>query len=121
MINKSLTKAEEQIMQTLWKLEKAYLKNILDALPEPKPHNNTVATLLKILIDKEFVANEVHGRNHYYYPLVSKQDYTTGSINNIVENYFDGSFKEVVSFMIDKKKLDIKDIELLLNQLKTKK
>lgn len=121
MINKSLTKAEEQIMQTLWKLEKAYLKNILDALPEPKPHNNTVATLLKILIEKEFVANEVHGRNHYYYPLVSKQDYTTGSINNIVENYFDGSFKEVVSFMIDKKKLDIKDIELLLNQLKTKK
>jgi BlaI family penicillinase repressor len=121
MAIKSLTKGEEQIMQALWKLEKAYLKDILEALPEPKPHSNTVATLLKILIDKEFVANEVHGRNHYYFPIVSKQDYTSGSINNIVENYFDGSFKEVVSFMIDKKKLKLKDIELLLNQLKTKK
>jgi len=119
-MNKSLTKAEEQIMQTLWKLKTAYLKDILEALPEPKPHNNTVATLLKILITKEFVANEIHGRNHYYYPIVSKQDYTNGSINNIVENYFDGSFKEVVSFMIDKKKLKIKDIEILINQLKTK-
>jgi predicted transcriptional regulator len=120
MINKSLTKAEDQIMQTLWKLKTAYLKDILETLPEPKPHNNTVATLLKILINKDFVAKEVHGRNHYYYPLVSKQDYSSGSIANIVENYFDGSFKEVVSFMIDKKKLKLKDIELLLNQRKTK-
>jgi BlaI family penicillinase repressor len=121
MINKTLTKAEEQIMQSLWKLEKAYLKDIIEAIPEPKPHNNTVATLLKILIDKGFVANEVHGRNHFYYYLVSKQDYTSGSINNIVENYFDGSFADIVSFMVDKKKLKLKDIELLLNQLKTKK
>ena len=96
-------------------------KDIIEAIPEPKPHNNTVATLLKILIEKGFVANEVHGRNHYYYPIVSKQDYTSGSINSIVENYFDGSFADVVSFMVDKKKLKLKDIELLLNQLKTKK
>ena len=120
-MNKILTKAEEQIMQALWKLESAYLKDILESLPEPKPHNNTVATLLKILIEKEFVANEVHGRNHLYYPIVSKTDYSSGSINSIVENYFDGSFSDVVSFMLDKKKLKIKDIELLLNQLKTKK
>ena len=119
-MNKTLTKAEEQIMQALWKLESAYLKDIVDAL-EPKPHNNTVATLLKILIEKEFVANEVHGRNHLYYPIVSKADYSSGSINTIVENYFDGSFSDVVSFMLDKKKLKIKDIELLLNQLKIKK
>ncbi len=121
MTNKTLTKAEEQIMQTLWKLETAYLKDILEALPEPKPHNNTVATLVKILIDKGFIANEVHGRNHYYYPMITKKDYSSGSINNIVENYFDGSFKDVISFMVDKKKLKLKDIELLLNQLKTKK
>ena len=117
---KTLTKAEEQIMQSLWKLEKAYLKDIIENLQEPKPHSNTVATLLKILIEKEFVAHEVHGRNHYYYPTVSKADYTKGSIVNIVENYFDGSFADAVSFMVDKKKLKIKDIELLLNQLKSK-
>ncbi len=121
MTNKTLTKAEEQIMQALWKLEKAYLKDIVETMPDPKPHSNTVATLLKILIEKDFVGKEIHGRNHYYFPMISKQDYTSGSIANIVENYFDGSFKEVVSFMIDKKKLKVKDIELLLNQLKTKK
>ncbi|MFM2223936.1 MAG: hypothetical protein RJA07_138 [Bacteroidota bacterium] len=121
MINKTLTKAEEQIMQTLWKLEKAYLKDILEALPEPKPHNNTVATLLKILIEKEFVANEVHGRNHFYYPIVSKEDYSKSTMTSMVENYFEGSFTNAVSFMIDKKKLKLKDIELLLTQLKIKK
>ena len=115
---KQLTKAEEQIMQALWKKEQAYLKDIIDALPDPKPHNNTVATLLKILIEKEFVANEVHGRNHFYYPLVSKTDYSKSSITNIVENYFEGSFTNAVSFMIDSKKLKLKDVELLLKQLK---
>lgn len=117
---KTLTKAEEQIMQSLWLLEKAYLKDILENLQEPKPHSNTVATLLKILIEKEFVAHEVHGRNHLYFPLVSKEDYTNSSIANFVENYFEGSFANAVSFMVDKKKLKIKDIELLLNQLKSK-
>lgn len=117
---KTLTKAEEQVMQALWKLEKAYLKDIIENMPEPRPHSNTVATLLKILIEKEFVAHEVHGRNHYYFPLISKEDYAKGSIASMVENYFDGSFANVVSFMVDKKKLKVKDIELLLNQLKSK-
>ena len=115
---KQLTKSEEQIMQVLWKLEKAYLKDIIEEMPEPKPHNNTVNTLLKILIDKEFVSNEVHGRNHFYYPLVSKADYSKSSIANIVENYFEGSFANVVSFMVDTKSLKQKDIDLLLKQLK---
>lgn len=107
-------------MHSLWKLNKAYLKEIVDNLQEPKPHSNTVATLLKILIEKEFVAHEVHGRNHLYFPIISKEDYTSGSIASFVENYFDGSFANAVSFMVDKKKLKIKDIELLLNQLKSK-
>ena len=61
---KQLTKAEEQIMQELWKLEKAFLRDIMEALPEPKPHNNTVATLLKILVEKEFVGITAFGRMH---------------------------------------------------------
>jgi BlaI family penicillinase repressor len=117
-MNKTLTKAEEQVMQTLWKLGSAYLKDIIDAFPEPKPHNNTIATLLKILIEKEFVTNEVHGRNHFYIPKVSKEDYSKNSITSLVDNYFEGSFANAVSFMIDKKKLNIKDVELLLQQLK---
>lgn len=115
---KQLTKAEEQIMQVLWKLESAYLKDILEELPEPRPHNNTVNTLLKILTEKEFVANEVHGRNHLYYPIVSKSDYSKSSLANIVENYFEGSFANVVSFMVDSKALKKKEIDLLLQHLK---
>ncbi|MBS1640568.1 MAG: BlaI/MecI/CopY family transcriptional regulator [Bacteroidetes bacterium] len=118
---KPLTRAEEQIMQTLWKLEKAYLKEIVEDQPEPKPHTNTVATVLKILVEKGFVGIIAHGRIHEYYPHISKEEYSASSISNLVENYFEGSFADVVSFMVDKKKLKVKDIELLLQQLKTKK
>ncbi len=120
-MSKPLTKAEEQVMQTVWKLKHAYLKDIVDAMPEPKPHSNTVATILKILIDKGFIQHEVHGRVHCYSALVSKQDYSSSTIKNLVEGYFEGSFADVVSFMIDKKKLKVKDLELLLDQIKNKK
>jgi len=118
---KQLTKAEEQVMQAIWKLENAYLKDIVDALPEPKPHSNTVATIVKILVDKGFVGIEVHGRVHCYHALVPKEDYSANSINNLVKNYFEGSFTDVVSFMIDQKKLKVKDLEFLVQQLKQKK
>jgi predicted transcriptional regulator len=120
-MGKQLTKAEEQIMQALWKVEKGFLKDIIDALPSPKPHSNTVATILKILIDKKFVATEVFGRSNEYYPLVAKDDYSHTSINTLVEGYFEGSFSNAVSFMVDKKKLSVADLELLLKQIKNKK
>ena len=69
---KPLTKAEEQIMQVIWKLDKAFLREIIEALPNPKPHSNTVATILKILIEKDFVAVTTFGRTHQYYPVVAK-------------------------------------------------
>ena len=78
--NKSLTKAEEQIMQVLWKLKHAFLREIVDALPSPKPHQNTVATILKILGDKEFVGKEAFGRLHRYFPLVTKESYSKSTI-----------------------------------------
>ena len=118
---KQLTKAEEQIMQTLWKLGPSYLKDILEDQPEPKPHSNTVATVLKILVEKGFVDIEVHGRNHLYSTLVSKEEYSSSSIKTLVEGYFDGSFADAVSFMVKQKDLKLKELELLLQQLKTKK
>jgi len=120
-VNKPLTKAEEQIMQTIWKLEQAYLKEIVEEQPEPKPHPNTVATILKILMDKGFVDVEVHGRVHKYFALVSKEQYSSTTIQNLVSNYFEGSFSDVVSFMLKQKSLKVKDLELLLEQLKNKK
>src|SRR5260221_712279 len=97
---KTLTKAEEQIMKVMWKLNKAFLREIMDELPGPKAHQNTVATILKILVEKEFVGVTVFGRSHQYYPLVSKDAYSKGSIKSLVKGYFEGSFSNAVSFMV---------------------
>lgn len=118
---KTLTKAEEQIMQVIWKLEKAFLREIIDGLPNPKPHQNTVATILKILVDKEFVGVTVFGRTHQYYPLVNKDIYSKSTIKSLVKGYFEGSFSNAVSFMVKENNLSIEELELLLKQLKKNK
>lgn len=117
---KSLTKAEEQVMQSVWKLEKAFLRELVDAQPDPKPHQNTVATILKILVEKGFVGIEVFGRMHRYYPLISKDDYSKATMKNMVKSYFEGSFSNAVSFMVKENNLSIADLELLLRSLKKK-
>lgn len=115
---KTLTKAEEQVMQVLWKLEKAFLRELVDAMPVPKPHQNTVATILKILGEKDFVGVESFGRAHRYYPLISKDAYSKTTIKNMVKGYFEGSFSNVVSFMVKENNLSVEDLEQLLKELK---
>jgi BlaI family penicillinase repressor len=115
---KALTKAEEQIMQVLWKLEQAFLREIVDEMPVPKPHQNTVATLLKILVEKEFVAVEVLGRQHRYSPLISKEDYSGKSIKQLAKNYFEGSFSNVVSYLVKENNISVDELEQLLKQIK---
>jgi predicted transcriptional regulator len=96
------------------------LMEIVEQMPEPKPHKNTVATILKILVEKEFVLVENIGRIHKYLPLVSKESYSKNTLTNVAKGYFDGSFSNVVSFLVDEKKLSVQDLELLLKQLKKK-
>ncbi|HET6995630.1 MAG TPA: BlaI/MecI/CopY family transcriptional regulator [Chitinophagaceae bacterium] len=115
---KPLTKAEEQVMQALWKLDKAFLREIVEAMPNPKPHQNTVATLLKILAEKEFVGITVISRHHQYYPLVSKDEYSKRSMKQLVKGYFEGSFSNVVSFMVRENNLSVEELETLLQQIK---
>ena len=115
---KILTKAEEQVMQVLWKLNKAFLRDIVEAMPLPKPHQNTVATLLKILIEKEFAAINVLGRQHEYYPLLSKDEYSKRTMKQMVKGYFEGSFSNVVSFMVKENNISIEELESLLLQIK---
>ncbi len=115
---KVLTKAEEQIMQVIWNLDKAFLRDIIEEIPEPKPHQNTIATILKILVEKEFVGVNVFGRMHQYYPLVSKDEYSDSTMKNLVKGYFEGSFSNAVSFMVKENNLSVEDLELLLSQLK---
>jgi len=118
---KTLTKAEEQVMQALWHIGEGFIREIIDVLPVPKPHQNTVATILKILIEKEFVGIKVFGRQHQYYPLISKQAYSKATMKTVVKSYFNGSFSEAVSFMIREKSLSVEDLEALLQQLKKDK
>jgi BlaI family transcriptional regulator, penicillinase repressor len=120
-VMKTLTKAEEQIMQVIWKLDKAFLREIIDELPNPKPHQNTVSTILKILVEKSFAAINIIGRNHQYYPLVNKDVYSKGSMKSLVKKYFDGSFSNAVSSMVKENNLSIEELELLLKQLKKAK
>jgi BlaI family penicillinase repressor len=115
---KPLTKAEEQIMQVLWKLEKAFLRDIVEAMPAPKPHQNTVATLLKILVEKEFVGITVLGRQHHYTPLTGKEEYSKRTIKQMVKGYFEGSFSNVVSFMVKENNISVEELESLLAQIK---
>ena len=115
---KALTKAEEQVMQVLWKLEQAFLRDIVDAMPTPRPHQNTVATLLKILVEKEFVGVNVIGRQHQYYPLLSKEDYSKRSMRQLVKGNFEGSFSNVVTFLVKENNISAEELESLLQQIK---
>jgi BlaI family transcriptional regulator, penicillinase repressor len=115
---KPLTKAEEQIMQVLWKIKEGFIRDIMDAMPVPKPHQNTVATIIKILIDKEFVGAKAFGRQNQYYPLITKDVYSKASIKTLVKGYFGGSFSDAVSFMVKENNISIEDLETLLQQLK---
>src|ERR1700744_1129620 len=98
---KSLTRAEEQVMKVLWELKSGLLMEIVDNMPEPQPHKNTVATILKTLTEKEFVTVESLGRIHRYPPAVSKDTYSRSTLTNVAKGYFNGSFTNVVSFLVD--------------------
>lgn len=108
---KELTKAEEQIMQILWKLEKGFVKDILEHLPKPKPAYNTVSTIVRILEKKGFVSHTAYGKTHEYHPVLSKEEYTRKFLKRFVENYFSDSFKEMVSFFAKEKDMSISELE----------
>ena len=118
---KELTKAEEEIMQVLWELESAFVKDIIAELPEPKPAYNTVSTIVRILQQKEFVGHEIIGKSHKYHPLISKEAYTRTFMKGFVKKYFSGSYQQMVSFFTKEDKLSLNELEQLLQELKDKK
>ena len=118
---KTLTKAEEQVMQVVWKIREGFIRDIMDALPAPKPHQNTVATMLKILVEKEFVGIRLYGRQHQYYPLISRDAYSKASMKSLVKSYFGGSYSDAVSFMVKENTISLEDLETLLQHLKKSK
>ena len=115
---KQLTKAEEEVMQVLWLLNKGNVAAIIAQLPEPKPAYNTISTIVRILEDKGFVDHEKVGKGHVYFPLILKADYSNQSINKLVNGYFQGSFQSMVSFFMKKNDLNMKELEEIIEQIK---
>jgi predicted transcriptional regulator len=122
---KELTKAEDQIMQVLWKLEKAFVKEIIEELPEPKPAYNTVSTIVRILEKKEFVGHEDFGKTFRYFPLISKREYSKFYLKSFVGSYFSSSYKQMVSFFTKEETLSLQEMEemkkLIEQQINKKK
>jgi predicted transcriptional regulator len=111
---KELTRAEEQLMQVLWQLKKAYVKDIIDQLPEPKPAYNTVSTFIRILETKGFVGHTAFGKSHEYHPLISKEQYQNFATDKLLNGYFDNSVKRMFSFFVQKEKIDMKEADEIL-------
>ena len=118
---KELTKAEEQVMHILWKLDKAFVKDIIAEMDEPKPAYNTISTIIRILETKEFVGHEEFGKSHRYFPLVSKKEYSKYRMNDMVKNYFENSARQVVSFFANNKSIDIKEADEIIQILENLK
>ena len=112
-----LTKAEEQVMQILWKLKEAFVKDIVAEFPEPKPAYNTVSTIIRILEKKGIVGYKAYGRTHRYHPLISKETYTKQTANSMVNKYFAGSFEQMVSFFVKEKNISAEELEKILTKM----
>jgi predicted transcriptional regulator len=115
---KELTKAEDQVMQLLWKLEKAFVKDIIEQMPIPKPAYNTVSTIIRILEKKGFVGHNAYGKTYEYFALISKKEYTRSYMKNFMRNYFSGSFQEMVSFFAKEDNMSLTELDDLMKDVK---
>lgn len=110
---KELTKAEQVVMNHLWELKRAYLKEIVSHYPKPAPAYTTISTVVNILVKKGFIGFETHGKSREYFPKVSKEQYTNHSLKGMVSSFFDNSLKDFASFFATKEELSLKDLKEL--------
>jgi len=110
MESKELTKAEEQVMQYLWKVKKGFLKDIVEQFPKQKPAYTTVSTVIRVLVKKGFVGYNTYGKIHEYYPLITMSDYFQNHVKIIIKNFFNGSVPEFASFFANEK-LNLSELE----------
>ncbi len=116
-----LTNKEEEIMHILWKLEKAFVKDVLAEISVEKPHYNTLSTIIRHLEEKGYVSYNAYGKTHQYYPIVTKEDYKTKFMNTAIENYFNNSYKNVVSFFAKEEKISIDELKEIIALIENKK
>lgn len=115
-----LAKREEEIMQILWKLENAFIKDIMEEMPEPKPHYNTVSTIVRILCDKGFVDHKTYGNTHQYFPLIQKENYQKDAISDVLRKYFDNSYSKMVAHFAKEEKISEDELTDIIDMIKNK-
>ena len=116
-----LAKREEQIMQAFWDLEKAFIRDVIPHLPNPKPHYNSVATIVKILEEKGFLGHENVGNLYQYYPLITKEEYQKHAMKDIVKQYFDNSYTRMLAFFAKEQNLSDKELSEIFQMIKSSK
>ena len=109
-----LTRKEEEAMKILWKARKGFIKELIDLIPEPKPIYTTFSSVIRGLEEKGYVAHKAYGKNHEYFPLIKKEEYKRVFMKNVVADYFGSSYKNVVSFFVNEKKLNADDLRKLI-------
>ena len=116
-----LTNKAEEVMQILWKLEKAFVKEILAEIKDDQPHYNTLSTIVRILEEKGFVAHNAFGNSHQYYPIVAMEEYRKRFMTTAIDNYFDSSYKNLVSFFAQEEKISADELREILEMIEKKK
>ena len=115
-----LTNKEEEIMRVLWNLKKAFVKEVVEELPDPKPHYNTVSTIVRNLEEKGYISHKAFGKTHQYFPLVSKEDYRKSFMQKTIHQYFESSYKNVVSFFAREEKISVEELREIIEHLEHK-
>lgn len=115
-----LTNKEEEVMKVLWSLKKAFVKEILAEVKGEKPHYNTMSTIVRNLEEKKYVGHEAFGNTHRYYPVVTKEDYRKKFINSTIIDYYDNSYKSLVSFFVKEEKISVKELKEIITLIEKK-
>ena len=116
-----LTNKEEEIMHILWKLKKAFVKEVMDEITEDQPHYNTLSTIVRNLEEKGYVGYNAFGNTHQYYPIVAIEEYRKKFMNTAIDNYFNSSYKNMVSFFAKEEKISAAELREILEMIENKK
>lgn len=116
-----LTNKEEEIMHLLWKLEKAFVKEVMAAMEEEQPHYNTISTIIRNLEEKGYVSHRAFGNTYQYYPIISKEKYKKTFFNTAIENFFNNSYKNMVSFFVEEEKISAEELKEIIKLIEKKK
>ena len=116
-----LTNKEEEILQVIWQLEKAFVKDVVAELPKPKPHYNTISTIIRNMEEKGVVGHNSFGKTHQYFAKISKEEYKKGFMQKTIQNYFENSYKNVVSFFAQEEKISVKELKEIISIIENNK